>query len=197
MMNWLRHLLQLDAEAAIDLSPNEEILHVIGRHWVVLVARLIPPVLSVLFFGGLALYRAIGGAFLVTDTGAPVGLDLFNWILVAICIGLLLIWLVLYVRGKQSSRVRGFIVGVGAVLLLLIWYRYNGGRIFFIDPVLYSDQQTDSLNTLLILLTVISAIFMLFTFYDWLNDELILTNQRVVLDNDMVFIPRLLERRVQ
>jgi hypothetical protein len=197
MMNWLRHLLQLDAEAAIDLSPNEEILHVIGRHWVVLLARLIPPMFCVLFFGGLALYRAVGGAFLVSDSGAPVGLDLFNWILVAINIGLMLIWLTLYVRGKQTRRTRNIIVGVAAVILLLTWYRYNGGRVFYVDPVLYSDQQTDSLNTVLILLTVVSGVFVLFTFYDWLNDELILTNQRVVYDNDQVFIPRLLEQRVQ
>jgi hypothetical protein len=197
MMNWLRHLLQLDAEAAIDLGPNEEILHVIGRHWVVLLARLIPPLFCVLAFGGLALYRAVGGTFLVSDSGAPIGLDLLNWILVAVNIGLMLAWLALYVRGKQTRRTRNIIVGVAAVILLLTWYRYNGGRVFFIDPVLYSDQQTDSLNTVLILLTVVSGIFMLFTFYDWLNDELILTNQRVVYDNDQVFIPRLLEQRVQ
>jgi hypothetical protein len=197
MMNWLRHLLRLDAEEAIDLGPGEEILHVIGRHWVVLLGRLILPVLSLAIFGGLALYRALGGTFLVANAGVATGLDIFNILLVAACVGLLLIWLVLYVRGKKTTRARNIVVGVGAALVLLTWYRYNGGRIFFVDPVLYSDQQTDIFNRILIVLALISAIFCLFTFYDWLNDELILTNQRIVYDNDQVFIPRLLEQRVQ
>lgn len=197
MLNWMRRLLQLDAEEAIDLGPGEAILFVIGRHWVVLIARLVLPVLGILFFGGLAVYRALGGTFLVTDSGALVGLDLFNWLLIVLTVGLILIWVALYVRGKKTRRPRNILVAVGAGVLLLAWYRYNGGRVFFVDPVLYGGQQTDALNVVLILLGVVSGVFVLFTFYDWLNDELILTNQRVVYDNDQVFIPRLLEQRVQ
>lgn len=197
MVEWLRHLLHLDAQEAIDLGPGEEILHVIGRHWVVLLAREVPPVLAVLFFGGLAVYRAFGGTFLVVENGAAVGLDLFNIFLVIVVVALVLLWFALYVRGKKASRARNIVVGVGATVLLLIWYRSNGGRVFYMDPVLYSGQQTDTFNTALILLGIVSGVFVLFTFYDWLNDELILTNQRVVYDNDQVFIPRLLEQRVQ
>lgn len=197
MMNWLRHLLQLDAEEAIDLGPGEQILHVIGRHWVVLLGRLILPVLGVLAFGGLALYRGIGGTFLVTDAGAPVGLDPFNWLLVGLTVAVILIWFALFVRGRKTARTRNILVGVGIFIVVLIWYRYNGGRIFYIDGGSYSGQQTDVFNIVLILAAVISGIFVLFTFYDWLNDELILTNQRVVYDNDQVFIPRLIEQRVQ
>jgi hypothetical protein len=197
MLNWMRRLLQLDAEEAIDLGPGEEILYVIGRHWVVLLARLILPVLGILIFGGLAIYRSLGGTFLVTDSGAPVGLDGVNWLLVGTTVALVLVWFALYVRGKKTRRTRNILVGIGAGLLLLIWYRYNGGRVFFVDPILYGGQQTDALNIVLILIGVASGIFVLFTFYDWLNDELILTNQRIVYDNDQVFIPRLLEQRVQ
>jgi Bacterial PH domain len=197
MVEWLRRMLQLDAQEAIDLGPDEQILHVIGRHWVVLLARLILPVLGVLGFGGLALYRALGGAFLVTETNIPIGLDFFNWALLTVIVGLTLLWFALFVRGKKAQRSRNIVLGVGAGIVLLIWFRYNGGRVFFVDPIFYSGQQTDTLNVALILLAVVSSIFVLFTFYDWLNDELILTNQRVVYDNDQVFIPRLLEQRVQ
>jgi len=197
MVNWLRRMLRLDAEEAIDLGLDEQILHVIGRHWVVLLGRLVPPLLSILIFGGLALYRALGGVFLATDSGAPVGIDLINVLLVALTGGLILLWFALFVRGKKARRPRNIVVGVGAAVLLLIWFRYNGGRVFYVDALRYSDQQSDTLNVVLMLLAVISGIFVLFTFYDWLNDELILTNQRVVYDNDQVIIPRLLEQRVQ
>jgi hypothetical protein len=197
MVNWLRRMLRLDAAEAIDLGPDEQILHVIGRHWVVLLGRLVPPLLSILIFGGLALYRALGGVFLATDSGAPVGIDLINVLLVALTGGLILLWFALFVRGKKARRPRNIVVGVGAAVLLLIWFRYNGGRVFYVDALRYSDQQSDTLNVVLMLLAVISGIFVLFTFYDWLNDELILTNQRVVYDNDQVIIPRLLEQRVQ
>lgn len=197
MINWVRHLLQLDAEAAIDLGEGEEILHVTGRHWVVLLGRLVLPVFGILFFGGLAFYRAIGGSFLVVETGPPIGLDFFNWLLIAATVGLILIWFALFVRGPKARRARTIVVGIGAGLVLLIYFRYTGGRIFYIDPFLYGGQQTDTFNILLMLLAVVSALFVLFTFYDWLNDELIVTNQRVVYDNDQVFIPRLLEQRVQ
>ncbi len=197
MVNWLRRMLHLDAAEAIDLGPDEQILHVIGRHWVVLLGRLVPPLLSILIFGGLALYRALGGVFLATDSGAPVGIDLINALLIAVTVGLILLWFALFVRGKKARRPRNIVVGVGAAVLLLIWFRYNGGRVFYVDALRYSDQQSDTLNVVLMLLAVISGIFVLFTFYDWLNDELILTTQRVVYDNDQVIIPRLLEQRVQ
>jgi hypothetical protein len=197
MVKWIRGLLLLDAEEAVELGPGEEILYVIGRHWVVLLGRLVLPVLGILFFGGVAFYRAVGGTFLVAESGAPVGLDLFNWVLVTLIVAIGVVWLALFVRGKKTSRTRSILLGVAGGLLLLTWFRFNGGRIFYIDAVAYSGQQTDVLNIALILFGVISAIFVLFTFYDWLNDELILTNQRVVYDNDQVYIPRLLEQRVQ
>lgn len=197
MLNWLRHLLHLDAQEAIDLGPGEEILYVIGRHWVVLLTRMIIPVLGILAFGGLALYRGVGGSFLVAESGAAIGVDLFNLLLLLLVGAITLIWFALYVRGKKTRRTRNILIGVGAAILLLVWFRYNGGRVFYIDPVIYSGQETDTLNLVLITIAVISGVFMLFVFYDWLNDELILTNQRIVYDNDQVYIPRLLEQRVQ
>jgi hypothetical protein len=197
MFDWLRRQLHLEATESIDLGPGEEILHVIGRHWVVLLAREVPPLLCALFFGGLALYRGFGGTFLVTEGGVTLGFDLFNIALLVVAAALVLLWLALYVRGKKAMRSRNIVVGVGTAILLLVWYRYNGGRLFYIDPVLYNGQQTDVVNTVLITLTVISIVFVFFTFYDWLNDELILTNQRVVYDDDQVFIPWLLEQRMQ
>ncbi|RMD75067.1 MAG: PH domain-containing protein, partial [Chloroflexi bacterium] len=85
-------LLYEDADAALDLAPSEEILYVTGRHWIILMARLIIPLIGIGFFGGIAFYRAIGGGFLVTNTGEPTGFDLFNILLVLIEAVLLLFW---------------------------------------------------------------------------------------------------------
>jgi len=197
MVNWLRKLLELDAEAAIDLGPDEQILFVIGRHWIVLLTRMILPLMALALFGGLAMYRAAGGTFLAYETSSPIGLDALNWLLAFIAGGLLLVWLLLYVRGpKTRGPRRALLLAAGGVLLLL-YYRYTGGRVFAIEPELALAQRADVWNVLLIILALLCVFMLLFTFYDWLNDELILTNQRVVFDNDQVFIPRLIEQRVQ
>jgi hypothetical protein len=203
MLNFLKDLLLEDASEALDLSEGEEILHVTGRHWIILLARMVAPAICILIFGGLAIYRGIGGGFLVTDTGEPVGIDLLNWVLIGIVMVLLLLWTSFWLRsGKNkkkggSLRTRNLLLGVGAVLSVVIYFRYRGGRLFYVDPVMFVSQSFDGLNIILIVLAAISLLFVFFSVYDWLNDELILTNKRVVYDNDQVFIPRLIERRVQ
>ncbi|NNJ10757.1 PH domain-containing protein [Chloroflexales bacterium ZM16-3] len=204
MLNALKDLLLEDASEALDLSEGERILHVTGRHWIVLLARLILPVLGMLFFGGLAFYRSIGGGFLVTETGESVGLDFFNLLLIGVTLVLLLLWTSLWVRtsGKKNPkaddlRTRNILLGVGAVILLVVYYRYRGGRLFYIDPVMFVRQTFDPVNIVMMILAGISLLFVFFSTYDWLNDELILTTKRVVYDNDEVFIPKLFERRVQ
>jgi len=193
----LRELLRMEAEDSIDLNPGEQILHEIGRHWILLVVREIPPVAGALFFGGLASYRAIGGSFLVADTGIPTGLDLVNLFLLGVA-GLLLLFLAAtWVRRSKDTRPRTVLLIALATVLGLVYFRANGGRIFYVDPSLFIDQGGDLFNLLLMLLAATCVLFTLFTFYDWLNDELILTNQRVIYDNDQVYIPRLLEQSVQ
>ena|GEM_PF-411380 len=193
----LDRLLYEDADAALDLAPNEEILYVTGRHWIILLARLIVPLIGICFFGGIALYRAIGGGFLVTDTGEPTGFDLFNIVLVLIEAVLMLFWVALWVRGGKDPNPGRVLLAANLALLALIYFRYNGGRIFYIDPGRFFGQAFDPLNLLLIGFAIVSLFSIFFVVYDWLNDELILTNRRVVYDNDQVFIPRLLEQRVQ
>lgn len=198
MVKWLRKMLRLDAEEALHRrEDDEQILYVIGRHWVVLVGRLIVPVLAILIFSGLALYRSAGGGFLVTETGEPTGLDFVNWLLIGVIGVLVLLWASLWVRRSKDRRARNVLLGVGGALLLLIYFRSGGGRVFYIDRMMFADQGTDFINIVLIGLALLSGMFTLFGFYDWLNDELILTNRRVVYDNDQVYIPRLLEQRVQ
>lgn len=198
MLGFLKGLLQEDAAESIDLMEGEEIIHVTGRHWIVLVVRLIVPILSISLFGGLAIYRAVGGGFLVTDTGQEIGLDLLNMVLIGAEVVLLLFWLALWVRrSKKEVQTRNIVLGVAGALLVLIYFRYQGGHLFYIDPAMFANQALDVWNIILIALASISFIAIFFTVYDWLNDELVVTNKRVIYDNDQVYIPRLLEQRRQ
>lgn len=197
LSDWFRKQLELDAEASIELSNEEKIVHVTGRHYIVLLSRLVIPLLALLLTGGLAIYRALGGGFLVTETGAVQGFDFVNIALACAMVLLIIAWVALWVRGKKTARARLVLLFAIFALGLLGYYRYNGGRVFFIDPSIFPDQGFDPINIVLIMLALGSAGGIFFTVYDWLNDELIVTNQRVVYDNDQVIIPRILEQRVQ
>ena len=131
---FLDRLLYEDADSALDLAENEQILYVTGRHLIILLSRLIIPLLSICFFGGIAIYRAIGGGFLVSNTGEPTGFDLFNIILVLIEAVLILFWVALWVRGGKDPNPGRVLLAANLAILALIWFRYNGGRIFYIDP---------------------------------------------------------------
>ncbi|RRR71427.1 MAG: PH domain-containing protein [Candidatus Viridilinea halotolerans] len=197
MSNWLRFQLELDAASAIDLDTNEQILHVAGRHIIVLLGRLVVPLFSLLLFGGFALYRATGGGFVVTGVGVQPGFDFVNWLFAVVIAALSLIWVALLVRGKPTRQARIVLGMIIAVLALLIYFRSIGGRIFYHDPQIFVGQAFDWINLVLLVLTLFSGVGVFFVSYDWLNDELILTNQRVIFDDDQVIIPRLLERRQQ
>lgn len=195
--NWLRLQLELDAASAIDLGTNEQILHVTGPHVIVLLGRLILPLLSLVFWGGMAIYRATGGGFVVANASVTQGFDLLNWAMVVMMLLLGLIWLALAVRGRVTSQTRLIIALIMAALGLLSAFRASGGRIFYHNAQIFFDQAFDGFNIVLIILSALSLIATIFTAYDWLNDELILTNQRVVYDDDQVIIPFLIERRQQ
>ncbi len=195
--DWLRQQLELDATSSVELGSQEQIIHVTGRHVIKLLKRDSISVLLLLFFSGFAGYRAIGGSFLVMLSDAPNGLDPFNWLLIGLVSLLALLWMALWVRGKPTLRTRSILLFTGTALSLLAYFRYNGGRLFVIDAKLFGGQGTDPFNLLLIFFAFLSLMSVVFIFYDWLNDQLIVTNQRVIFDDDTVIIPRLVEERVQ
>jgi Bacterial PH domain len=197
LSDWFRKQLELDAESAIELGEQERIIHVTGRHYIVLLGRLILPVLALVAFSGLALYRSLGGSLFVRDTGEPQGFDLFTYLLIGMIVLMGAAWLMLAVRGKKTANSRRVLVLAAIPLGVLAALRYNGWRVFFIDRTMFPDQGLDPWNIMLIILGLAAAGGIFFTVYDWLNDELIVTNQRVVYDNDQVIIPRVLEQRVQ
>jgi hypothetical protein len=197
LSDWFRKQLELDAESAIELGLQEKIIHVTGRHYIVLLRRLIVPVFLLICFAGVALFRAAGGALFALDAAPPGDLDLLNWVLIVL-MGLLLALMFVWARNKKGGALAGPVLTLGipiGLLAGLVVFRYGGGRVF--DLAGLPDQGLDLLNLGLMLLAALALGAIAFTVYDWLNDELIVTNQRVVYDNDQVIIPRLIEQRVQ
>lgn len=197
LSDWLRKRLELDAESAIELGTQEQILHVTGRHYIELLRRLFIPVIALLVTGGLAFYRSIGGTFFVSGADQAETLDVINWLLIGGITVLALIWLGFWTRGKKTSQAQATVFIAMVALGAIAVFRYYGGRVFVIDLNLVASQAADLTNLFLIGLAVVCAGAVGFISYDWLNDELIVTNQRVVYDNDQVIIPRLIEQRAQ
>lgn len=184
-----------DAAAAIDLLEGEEILHVTGRHWILLIVNLIPSVSIMLIALGLVVYRGVGGQFIsIEPTSVPV-IDTANRVLLALLTSMAAFWLFLRYQFPKQAGVRQWVLGFSVALALLVAFRALGGQLFRIDP--FAATPFDLINGLLILVALVSAVMGVYTFFNWSNDELVLTNQRVIYDNDTVFIPRLLERRIQ
>jgi hypothetical protein len=177
----------LEPKVDLELDEGEQILHLARRHWVVLLQRAIIPVLIGLGALALAMFRAVGGQFVVSGVALGGQFDIFNLIL----FGLIILLVVLWQRGANPKKKRSwlsglpYIVGVGALALALL-FRYQGGRLLHIDP--YSSGAGDTFTFLLFLVALILGGIVAYLFIDWANDFLILTNLRVVYDDQQLLV---------
>lgn len=187
---------ELDAQRSIDFIEGEEEKHVTGRHWIVLVGRLLVPLVLILFCAGLAFYRSIGGTFLAVATNEPLGFDGVNMLLAGALALLALFYFYSALRQPKKRNQRQWALGVGMLLIALIYFRYRGGRIFSINPVA-EWRLYDSVNIALLVFILLLLVYCVFIFINWANDQLILTNKRVIMDDDMIYIPRLLQSQNQ
>ncbi len=193
----LAHLLHAGDDIIEDMSlmEDEEILCVTQRHWGLLLRNLILPFLIVFLSGGLAFYRAIGGSFLVSDAVYTQEFDLVNRLLMAGVALLLLLFGISRWRSPKRPNERRWLLVVAAFLALVIYFRYQGGRILYISPL--GGEWFDTFNIVLLAITLCGLWLALYLFVNWANDQLVLTNKRVVREDEEVFIPRLIERRTQ
>jgi hypothetical protein len=191
------------ALADIELTEGEEIIHVTARHWLVLFGRLVLPFIVIIFFGVLAFYRGIGGSFLVLNWTAlqevevffTRELDLVNRFIVG-TIGLLfLMFAYSQWRTSGQQRYRQILLVLSAGLALLLYFRLQGGRVFYVDPL--AAQPFDAINLLLIAIVIGGLLRIIYLFVDWANDQLVLTNKRVIRDDEVVIIPKLIESKSQ
>lgn len=169
----------------------EKEISVVRHHWILLVGNLLVPVLVVLLCGGLLYYRAIGGGFL-NPRAAPAGeIDIFNVFLIFMILTIALVWFIQPLFGTSNKRnTRQILVAFGVFLAAILFFRYQGGRVFDVGGTGIGNFEFDLLNGVLIAGMVLGVLYALYTYFDWLNDFLILTNYRVIYDDEKLFVRR-------
>jgi len=179
----------------LELDEGEQILHYARRHWVLLLRRTFLLALIAGLTIGLAMYRAVGGLFFASDVG-PEGrlVDPANLVYLGLIAGLALLWVSrnrAATKKKQkpsrsSIAVNGlFLLGI-IVLGAIVYFRYSGGRIFYVDPA-YA-RGGDLINIFLIMVGLFTVGALIYITIDWANDFLILTNTRVIYDDTQLLV---------
>lgn len=176
----------LEPKIELELDEGEQILHIARRHWIVLLQR---SLLSALFgtgAGALAIYRANGGTFIVADIARTSNIDIFSYLLLGLAAVLGVLWWLPRTRNpKNPPRGIPYLLGI-ALLVLAVIFRYQGGRLFYINP--FERNGSDTFNILLIGLVLVLLSTLIYTFIDWANDFLILTNTRVIYDDQELLV---------
>ena len=178
----------LQPDLRLELDEGEVELHRTSRHWIVLVRTNFIFALVFLVAAGLALYRAIGGHFIVSGVTLEGQLDIFNILL----FGLIVVLVALWRRGRKPKQKRSrlydlpYLFAIG-VLALAFLFRYRGGRLFHIDRF-SAASGSDAINIVLILIALVMAVVLIYNVLDWANDFLILTNTRVIYTDTQLLV---------
>lgn len=162
-------------EKNVELAEDEQVEYLIKRHWISLVVSIFIPAFITLFSFALFIYRAMGGTFLHVDNRFINTFDGAN-IVLTFFLAISGILVVVASRGK-NRQLQGSMVVVTGLLGLLIFFRYQGGRVFHLEG---GGELFDGLNILLAVALLAGAFFCYYVYVEWENDYLILTNQRVL-----------------
>jgi hypothetical protein len=180
----------LRPDITLELDEGERIIHYTRRHWIVLLARIGVPLVVAVLALGLALYRAVGGVFFAFGVGPSGRLADPSNLFSLVVIGAILLW---WLR-RSSKRKKApssllldtlvvlFVIAIG----LTVYFRYQGGRIFYVDPAY--QRGGDVFNIALIGIGLVMLAITIYILIDWANDFLILTNTRVVYDDRQLLV---------
>lgn len=176
----------------LELEPDEKVILVGKRHWIELLQSSLVFLVIGVMTAAIALFRAAGGALLIMREGVtrpltdPVNVALFT---------LLLILVALWARGESKKQRRKdtpwrnpdalYLVSIFA-LGLTIWFYSIGGELIVIDPT-YS-RAGDAINIVLSVTTLLMLAAVAYLYNDWRNDVLIVTDRRVIYDEETMFI---------
>lgn len=176
----------------LELEPDEQVVLVGKRHWIELLQSSLVFLVIAVITAAIALFRAAGGALLIMREGVtrpltdPINIALFT---------LLLVLVALWARGEAKKQRRKdtpwrnpdvlYLLAIFA-LGAAIWFRLSGGELIVIDPT-YS-RAGDAINIVLIVTTLLMLAAVAYLYNDWRNDVLIVTNRRVIYDEETMFI---------
>ncbi len=172
----------------LELDEGEAILYIGRRHWIELVQNggvfIVILIISML----LAVYRGIGGSFIVNNVAEP-GLDTTNVLLLVVIGALVVLWQRGIARQRENRDRLNlslfYFVAIGA-LSALFFFRLQGGRVIYIDPL--DARPFDTYNLLLIVTALVMVGVMFYLYIDWVDDYLVLTNTRVVYDDNQMLV---------
>lgn len=187
-------LLEPQPQVTIEFDEGEEIVFLGRRHWIELIQTGAIFLLLTLVFGALALFRSVGGTFFLVRTSERVPLtDPINLALLALAGLMAFLW----VRGASQPRSRKspaidpralatLYLIAGGVLLLAVWFRTRGGQLLAIDPL--NPNPADLWNLIFIGVALVSSAFVVYLYIDWMDDFFLVTNRRVVYDDQQLFV---------
>lgn len=180
----------------LKLLEGERVLHTIGHHVISLVAALVMPVGLLVALLSLSIYLALGGSF-TAERDILIGrLAVVDWLFLLVALLLLLLWLLLGSVERGGYRVtRWSLLLVLLSLLIMVAYRATGGILFTPNPA--GAQAFTPLGLWLLFIGLGCTLFAAYQLFDLINDQLILTNMRIIYFNGAVLIPGLIEKRVQ
>lgn len=181
-----------DPDVHLELDEGEQVLFMCRRHWILLFRKGIIPVLICIGALLMVLFRALGGAFFTYDPGLTGVIDPIGIALAIITVVLLFFW----VRGAdlQAAKAKkkppvdlswALRIGLG-VLLVVILARYQGWRLFTFN--IANAEPFGVIDTILVVIAILAFFYFLYVLIDWRDDTLILTNTRVVYDNEEFLI---------
>jgi hypothetical protein len=172
----------------LELDEGERIIYYTRRHWVLLLIRIAVPLLIATLLLGISFFLAIGGVFFAPDAAVEGRLIDPSNVIFLILIGLTLFWwLNRTAKKKKSSDLFINALALFSVLVLgfIVYFRYQGGRVFSIEP---SQAGGGLLNVFLFLGGLLALGLSIYILIDWANDFLILTNTRVVYDDTQLLV---------
>ena len=171
-----------EPEEDLDLEQDEVIIQRAYRHWVVIFTRCALYGGAAFLFFAFAFYRSIGGT-LVSNRVAEAGMDFFNIVLVVLVVAVLIVRVRL---GRQAARTkkrlplweRLLFLFVLLTLGFLVAFRYDGGRVFYLEAA--NAVGIDVFNALMIGIGLLLTAIAVYTYFDLRDDSLVLTNFRVM-----------------
>lgn len=176
----------------MDLEPDEQLILIGKRHWIELLQSSLVFLVIGVISAAIALIRAAGVEFFYLREG--ITRPLTDPLTIALST-LLLVLIALWARGeaKKERRKDVFwrnpdILYAAAILALgvAIWFRLSGGELIVVDPA-YA-RPSDAINIVLIVTTLLMLLAVAYLYNDWRNDVLIVTNKRVIYDEEIMFV---------
>ncbi len=168
----------------------EKEIYTCRHHWSLLLRDLLIPVGMLLFFAVLAYYRTLGGEFLDLQVVPAGQIDMVNRLLLFTIVIIGCVWIFLALGTSNRRNTLTVLIILGVLLVGVFYFRYQGGRIFYINQNPLIDRSFDTINMVLIGLATLGGLVTAYVVFDWLNDFLILTDQRVIYDDEKLFVRR-------